>query len=89
MFHYVVHTVTSEASSVFDYDSGAGNRGYRSVSTSFEKTYQQLRGEEFSKGRCSTACSFPHTLSHLVPFPVLLHSTTHGGPSAGVLQSDH
>lgn len=69
--------------------SGAGSGGHRSVSTPSEETDQQLRGEEFPTGRCSTASSFPHTLSHLEPFSVLLHSTTHGGPPARVLQPDH
>lgn len=82
-------TDKASSSSVCDYDSGAGSGGHRSVSTSSEETDQQFRREEFSKGRCSTARSFPHTLSHLEPFPILLHSTTHSGPPAGVLQFNH
>uniref|UniRef100_A0A8C9ZTH7 Dynein, axonemal, heavy polypeptide 9 like n=1 Tax=Sander lucioperca TaxID=283035 RepID=A0A8C9ZTH7_SANLU len=61
---------------------GAGSRGHRSVSTPSEESDQQLRREEFPTGRHFTASSFPHTLPHLEPFQILLHSTTHGGPPA-------
>lgn len=75
--------------SVCDYHSGAGSRGHRSVSTPSQETDQQPGREDFPTGRRSTASSFPHTMSHLELFSVLLHSTTNGGPPAGVLQPDH
>lgn len=84
-----IRIMLSISTSACDYHSGAGSRGHRSVSTPSEEIDQQLRREEYPTGRCSAASSFPHTLSHLEPFPILLHSTTHGGPPAGVLQPDH
>lgn len=72
-----------------NYHSRTGSRGHRSVSTPSKETDQQLRGEEFSTDGYSAASSLSHTLPHLESFPILLHSTAHGGPPAGVLQLDH
>lgn len=70
-------------------DSCGGSHWHRTAPATPEETDQQLGREEISKGGCSPASSFPHTLSHLEPLPLLLHSATHGGPFAGVLQLDH
>lgn len=86
MFHYnvlnmiYVTYVMQKAFSACDYNSGAGSGGHRFVSTPSQKNDQQLGRDKFSKSRHSAACSFSHTLSHLEPFKILLHCTTHGCP---------